>query len=455
MAEAPRLAMSRLEAVRLLRRDPIGLLERAADLGDVVRVRVPRLDLFVINHPDLVWDVLATDSRAFSKGPTMQAAKRVLGESLLTSEGEYHRRQRRLIQPLFRNERIVGFAPTIRELGERAGNRWVDREVIDVREEMARLTLGIVARTLFGSGIDEAETVRIAGALTDVLDQFDRVFSPLLPITERLPIPSTRRFRRAREVFDETVYGLIAERRASSADGDDLLSRLIRAQDLGPGMTDQQVRDEAVTIFLAGHETTSNALTWTWLLLSEHPDVEARFHERLDDEAFVRAALHEAMRLYPPAWAIGRRALSEHVADGVRIPAGAVVIVSPWLLHHDPRWWADPVSFRPERWIDDGEAARRHAYLPFGGGPRMCIGEGFAELEASVLLSTIGRTWRFEHDPAHRVELQPVVTLRPRNGMPMRAHCAPRGTSDPLDPKDPPGSETLSEHVPRPTSDGR
>src|SRR5439155_373759 len=236
---------------------------------------------------------------------TMQAAKRVLGESLLTGEGEYHRRQRRLIQPLFRNERIVGFAPTIRELGERAGNRWVDREVIDVREEMARLTLGIVARTLFGSGIDEAETVRIAGALTDVLDQFDRVFSPLLPITERLPIPSTRRFRRAREVFDETVYGLIAERRASSADGDDLLSRLIRAQDLGPGMTDQQVRDEAVTIFLAGHETTSNALTWTWLLLSEHPDVEARFHERLDDEAFVRAALHEAMRLYPPARAIG------------------------------------------------------------------------------------------------------------------------------------------------------
>src|SRR6476646_11778860 len=161
MAEAPRLAMSRLEAVRFLRRDPIGLLERAADLGDVVRVRVPRLDLYVINRPDLVWDVLATDARAFSKGPTMQAAKRILGESLLTSEGEHHRRQRRLIQPLFHHERIAGFGPTIRQLGERAGDRWVDREVIDVREEMARLTLQIVARTLFGSGIDEAGTGRI------------------------------------------------------------------------------------------------------------------------------------------------------------------------------------------------------------------------------------------------------------------------------------------------------
>jgi cytochrome P450 len=422
MAEAPRLAMSRFEAVRFLRRDPIGLLERAADLGDVVRVRVPRLDLYVINHPDLVWDVLATDARAFSKGPTMQAAKRVLGESLLTSEGEHHRRQRRLIQPLFHHDRLVGFAPTIRELGEHAGDRWADHETIDVREQMARLTLGIVARTLFGSEIDERVSVRIAGALTDVLDQFDRVFSPLLPITEHVPIPSTRRFRRAREVFDEIVYALIAERRATGADGDDLLSRLIRAQDAGSGMTDEQVRDEAITIFLAGHETTSNALTWTWLLLSEHRDVEARFHERLDDETFVLAVVHESMRLYPPAWAIGRRALADHVSDGVRIPAGAVVIVSPWLVHHDPRWWADATAFRPERWIAEAPVARRHAFFPFGGGPRMCIGEGFAELEASVLLSTIGRRWRFEHDPAHRVELQPVITLRPRNGMPMRAH---------------------------------
>jgi len=422
MAEAPRLVISRLEAVRFLRRDPIGLLEWAADVGDVVRVRVPRLDLYVLNHPDLVWDVLATDSHAFSKGPTMQAAKRILGESLLTSEGEHHRRQRRLIQPLFHHQRIAGFAPTIRQVGERAGYHWVGREVIDVRAEMARLTLQIVAQTLFGSGIDEAGSARIARALSDVLDQFDRVFSPLLPITERLPIPSTRRFRRARAVFDEIIYGLIAERRATRADADDLLSRLIRAQEAGFGMTDEQVRDEAITIFLAGHETTSNLLAWTWLLLSENPVVEAQLHERLDDETFVMAVLHESMRLYPPAWAIGRRPLTEHVANGVRIPAGAVVIVSPWLIHHDPRWWADPMMFRPDRWLTEESAARRHAFLPFGGGPRMCIGEGFAELEASVLLATIGRMWRFEHDAAHRVDLQPVVTLRPRDGMPMRAH---------------------------------
>jgi cytochrome P450 len=436
MAEAPRLALSPVSAVRLLRRDPLELLERAARAGDVVRIRVPRLDLFVINRPDLVWDVLAGHGDRFTKGPTMQAAKRMLGESLLTSEGAHHRRQRRLIQPLFHHDRIDALVPAIRAAGERATLRWNDGETIDVRAEMARLTLEIVVATLFGAGLHDEDAARVGAALNDVMAQFDRVFSPFLPVTERLPIPATRRFQRARGVFDETIYRMIAERRARGIDGDDLLSLLMRAQDAGVPMTDEQVRDEAVTIFLAGHETTANALTWTWLLLSEHPDA----HERLDDPASVEAVLHESMRLYPPAWAIGRRVVQDHHADGVTIPAGSVVIVSPWLLHHDVRWWPDPAAFDPDRWLGRDRTtdqptdrptdrpanrpanrpAERHAYLPFGAGSRMCIGEGFAQLEATTLLTTIGRMWRFERDPADPVELQPVVTLRPKGGLWMR-----------------------------------
>jgi cytochrome P450 len=425
MAEAPRLAISTVSAVRLLRRDPIALLERAAGEGDVVRIRVPRLDLFVLNRPDLVWDVLATHGGRFTKGPTMQAAKRMLGESLLTSEGERHRRQRRLIQPLFHHERIAALVPPIRAAGVRATERWTDAERIDVRAEMARLTLEIVVETLFGAGIDDRDAAGIGDALNDVLAQFDRAFSPFLPLTQHLPIPSTRRFRRAREVFDRAIHRMIAERRARGADGDDLLSMLMRAQEAGASMTDEQVRDEAITIFLAGHETTANALAWTWLLLSENPDAERRFGERVDDRIFVEAVLHESMRLYPPAWAIGRRVIAEHDADGIVIPAGSVVIVSPWLLHRDRRWWREPAVFDPDRWLDGEPAADRHAYLPFGAGSRMCIGEGFAELEATTLLATIGRSWRFEHDPADVVRLQPVVTLRPEGGLRMRARRRP------------------------------
>jgi cytochrome P450 len=420
MAEAPRLPISTVAAVRLLRREPLELLERAAREGDVVLVRVPRLDLYVLNRPDLVWDVLATHGGRFTKGPTMQAAKRMLGESLLTSEGEHHRRQRRLIQPLFHHERIATLAGPIRAAGERATTRWRESERIDVRAEMARLTLEIVVSTLFGTGIDDDDAARIGRALNEVLAQFDRVFSPFLPITEHLPIPATRRFHRARTVFDETINRMIVERRTGGVDGDDLLSLLIRARDAGASMTDEQIRDEAITIFLAGHETTANALSWTWLLLSHHPHAEARFRERLADPAYVDAVLQESMRLYPPAWAIGRRAVEDHGADGVTIPAGSVVIVSPWLLHHDPRWWRDPASFDPDRWLGEPVSDRR-AYLPFGAGSRMCIGEGFARLEARTLLATIARSWRFEHDPVDPIELQPVVTLRPKGGLWMRA----------------------------------
>lgn len=436
MTTPPSIGLSRLAALNLLRKDPIGMLERAAAAGDVVSVPTPRFSTFVLNRPDLVWDVLATGNHDFMKGPTMQVAKRLIGENLLTSEGEVHKQQRRLIQPIFHHERIAAYAAQMVELGGRAMGRWAPGQTIDVHQEMARLTLAIVGRTLFDTDIEAGEAQEVSKALTEVLAQFDRAFSPFLPITQRLPLPSTRRFAEAREVFDRTIYSMIEQRRGEGAGGVDLLSHLLQADDDGAGMTDLQVRDEAITLFLAGHETTSNALTWTWYLLSQHPEAEAALHSEVDDVLGGRAPtvadvprlkvteaiLSESMRLYPPAWAIGRRALRDHSADGYLLAKGSVIVVSPWLLHHDERWWPQARTFRLDRWTEEAiESRPRHAFLPFGGGPRMCIGEGFAWMEAELLIATIAQRWRFELDPTQTVALHPVVTLRPRDGMRMRA----------------------------------
>jgi cytochrome P450 len=265
------------------------------------------------------------------------------------------------------------------------------------------------------------------------------LFSPMLRITERLPLPANRRFEAATAVFDRIVYGLIERRRAEGAGGDDLLSRLVRAHDDEGSMTALQVRDEAITLFLAGHETTSNALSWAWLLLARDPDSSERLRAEsegvdIGDDAtttilerlpFATAVLNESMRRYPPAWAIARRAVEPHRAAGFELPAGAVTIVSPWLLHHDPRWWKEPDAFVPDRWLEPDPDRPRAAFLPFGAGPRMCVGEPFARLEALVLLARIARGWRFEADPTLVVGLQPAITLRPRGGIPMRAVARP------------------------------
>jgi cytochrome P450 len=420
-----------LHALRRFRRDPIGLLEEAATHGDVSYLRLPRFPVYLLNHPDLVRDVLVTSHRRFRKGPTMQAAKRMIGHSLLTTEGDVHRRQRRLIQPIFHHERIAGYARDMVALANETADRWADGNRIDAHREMAGLTLAVVARTLFGTDLPARESRGITDALAGTVAQFDRVFSPLLPVTQHLPLPATRRFRAAHDTFDRLVYGLIERRRAEGATGPDLLSMLLRAQDAGAGMTDTQVRDEAITLFLAGHETTSNALTWAWYLLSRQPAVRDAWQDELDtilgdrpastadlpDLPLTDAVLHEAIRLYPPAWAMGRTALEPHEAGGYRIPAGATAVVSPWLLHRDPRWFPGPAEFRPERWPAGPDP--RHAYVPFGAGPRVCVGEPFAWMEAALLLATIGQRWSLDVAAPHRVQLQPVVTLRPRNGMPM------------------------------------
>jgi cytochrome P450 len=418
-------------------RDPTGSLVRMAGrYGDVSRLRFGLYDEYLLVHPKHVQHVLVGEPRSFSKGRALAEAKRILGEGLLTSEGEFHQQQRKLMQPLFVHRSVGIYGAAMVEAGERAAARWRDGQVFDLQAEMSRLTLSIVGRTLFDAEV-EAEADEIGQALTESIEMLNRFMLPFSGLLERLPTATARRLRRARARLDATLYALIAARRASGAEGGDLLSLLLRArdeEDRSGAMSDEQVRDEAMTIFLAGHETTAVALTWTWYLLARSPRVEARLHEELGRELggrsptvadlprlrYAERVLAESMRLYPPAWVIGRRARVDVDLDGYRIPAGSIVLLSPFVTHRDARWYADPLRFDPERFTPRQRALRpRYAYFPFGGGPRVCIGEAFALMEAQLLLATLAQRVRLLVAPDHEVRLHPRVTLRPRGGLPM------------------------------------
>jgi cytochrome P450 len=312
--------------------------------------------------------------------------------------------------------------------------RWHDGQILDIAQEMMHLTLAIVGKTLFDTET-EAEAEEVREALTATMESFARFMLPFADLLDRLPLPATRRFQQARARLDAIIYRMINERRASVEDRGDLLSMLIMAQDEeedGAGMTDEQLRDEAMTIFLAGHETTANALTWTWYLLSQHPEVEAKLHAEVDRVLYDRPpvaedlpllpyterVLAESMRLYPPAWILGRRALKDYEAGGFHVPAGSIVVLSPYLMHRDERYFPAPARFDPERWTPEARDARpQFSYFPFGGGPRRCIGEGFAWMEGILVIATLARHWRMRLVPSHTVATQPVVTLRPKHGM--------------------------------------
>jgi cytochrome P450 len=404
--------------------------------GDLVYFEFGPQPMFLVNNPDYIRDVLVTHNRKFMKSEGLQRAKRLLGEGLLTSEGEFHLRQRRLAQPAFHRQRIAGYAATMVEYAARACDRWRAGETRDIAREMMRLTLAIAGKTLFDANV-EGEADEIGKALTTTFELFNTLTLPFRQLLERLPLPASKRFLKARERLDATIYRIINERRASGEDRGDLLSMLIAARDEegdGSGMTDEQLRDEAMTIFLAGHETTANALTWTWYLLSQHPEIEARFHAEVDDvlkgalptaEDFPRLrytemVFAEAMRLYPPAWVIGRRALEDYQIDGYKIPASSILLMSPYVTHHDARFFPDPFRFDPERWTPEArESRQKFSYFPFGGGPRLCIGESFAWMEGALVLATIAQRFRMRLAPGHPVEMQPLVTLRPKHGMRM------------------------------------
>ena len=414
--------------------DRLGFLTRAArEFGDIARIPLGNETLYLFNHPDLIRDTLVTNQRNFRKGRGLERAKVLLGNGLLTAEGEAHLRQRRMMQPAFHKQRIAGYGDIMRDYSVRRAGAWRAGAEFDLHEEMMALTMAIVGRALFAADV-EHEAPEVGEALTAAFQAFSfGAFLPFSRLLERLPLPSMRRFRRGRDRLDKTIFRMIAERRASQDDRGDLLAMLLMAQDVegdGGGMSDQQLRDEVMTLFLAGHETTANALTWTWYLLSSHPEVEARLHAEVDalgndpsaDDLgrlpYARMVLAESMRLYPPAWIIGRRALGDFEAGGFTIPKHSIIITSPWVTHRDARWFPEPERFDPERWTPERVAERpKFSYFPFGGGTRICIGEQFAWMEGILVLATIARRWRLRVTPSHRVEPQAIITLRPKYGM--------------------------------------
>ncbi len=345
-----------------------------------------------------------------------------------------HLRQRRLVQPAFHRQRLAGYAAVMADRAVRTSERWRDGEQVDVHHEMMRLTLAVVGKTLFDAEV-EGEADEIGSALTLALELFGRRISVFGPLIERLPLPSNRRFAEAQDRLDATIYRIIDEHRRSAQDRGDLLSMLLSAQDTdGSGMTDRQVRDEAMTLFLAGHETTANALTFMWYLLGRHPEVEARLHQEVDQVLgdrspsfddlprlpYTRRIMSEAMRLYPPAWVVGRMALNDYQVGDFVVPAGAGILASQWVMHHDARYYPDPYHFDPERWTPEAEASRpKFSYFPFGGGPRMCIGEQFAWTEGVIVMASLARRWQLRPVLERPIELSPLITLRPRGGLAM------------------------------------
>ena len=423
-----------IEFFRRLRRDQLSILVPELFNRNITYTRLLFLHSFLVIKPEYIEHVLLTNQKNYGKSHFLRRALGpLLGDGLLISEGEFWRRQRRIAAPAFHNKRIAGFVATMAECTEATLARWRGMtEPFDVAAEMMGLTLDIIARTMFSKDVrGEVETVR---RLTDVVVALPPNMLDLLGFPEWLPRRQPPAYRRVIAEFDAMVARLLTERRADGIDRGDLLSMLLAARDpeTGEGMSDKQLRDEILTIFLAGHETTANALTWTWYLLARHPEAEARLHDELDrvlggrppsfadlaELKWTRMVIEEAMRLYPPAHTIARMAIGEDRIGGVRIPPGASITISIYVTHRNPNLWPEPERFDPERFAP-AVGARRHrfAYLPFGGGPRICIGSSFALAEAQVIIAAIAQRYRLRLAPDRLVEPIGLVTLRPRTGV--------------------------------------
>lgn len=447
--------------------DPINTLSTIArEYGDISYFKLGPEHVYLINNPDYIEKVLIYDHRNFKKGKRLQTAKTILGEGLVTSEGDFHSRQRRLIQPIFHPKQIMTYSNIMTDYAVRVRNRWNDGAIVDISEEMMRLTLGIICKSVLNYDV-ESEAQEVGKALTTVRKYSKRLQSPIGHVLDKIPIlPAPRRAREARKELDSLVYGLISDRRQQEESDndkrydDDLLSRLMQAQESNIAdhvghndvpststsnekMSDKQVRDEVMTIFIAGHETTSNALTWTFYLLSQYPDVERKLHDELElvlgnnssnnagnriptaDDIpklqYTERVLRESMRLYPPVWTMGRYVENDYSVGEYTILAGSSILMSQYVMHHDPRYYKKPEEFNPNRWTDDFNAhLPRFSYFPFGGGIRGCIGESFAWMEGILIIATIAQEWSMRLVPSQRIKLDPAITLRSRYGMKMK-----------------------------------
>ncbi len=423
--------------MRAYQDDPLGFTTRCArEFGDIVSARFLYVPCFFIYHPDHIEQVLVTQQRNFIKSVSLQTPfmRRLVGNGLLSSEGEFWKRQRRLAQPAFHRERINAYSQTMTAYTERMIASWQSGETRDLHEDMMQLTLEIVAKTLFDA--DVTDTAREVGQLLSVIvEPFSYQASFKWILDNRLPTPANRRFHRTAQRLDDIVFGIINERRATKSDRGDLLSMLLAAQDDdGSQMTDQQLRDEAMTLFLAGHETTALTMSWAWYLLAQNPAVEARLVAELETVLggrtptindlpalkYADQIIKEVMRLYPPAYAMGRQALQEFELGGYRIPAKAQIFFFQYVTHRDPRYFDEPERFKPERWTDEFvRQLPRYAYFPFGGGPRLCIGNSFAMMETVLLLTTIAQKFKLRLEPGQTITPLPGITLRPGNGVKM------------------------------------
>jgi len=419
----------------LASRDPLTVFTRwAREYGDIFYYRAGWIHVYFVNRPDLVDFVLVRNSSNLHKDKVVQNSRWFFGNGLLTSEGEDWKRQRRLTQPAFHREKVASYAGLMTSYAEQMLSLWHDGAVLDVHHEMMNLTLRIAVRTLFGVEADEVTDV--SAALNTMMRNTAGIRLLLPPFARKLPLPGMAGVRKAVKQLNDTVYGIIEARRRSKQDSGDLLSLLLAVRDEdGSAMSDTQVRDEVLTFLLAGHETTALALSWTWYLLSQNPDARQKLRteiqnvlgSRLPTVADIPALVYtdrvikESMRLYPPAWSLAREVVKEFEVEGYRVPAGANVVMSQWLLQRDPRFFHDPTRFDPDRWGTEGcQRLPRFAYFPFGGGPRQCIGAGFAMMEAVLLLATIAARFDLELIADQAVVPVPSFTLRPKNGIQMK-----------------------------------
>jgi cytochrome P450 len=411
--------------------DMLGFFANCArQYGDVVSLRLAGFPACLLNHPKHFEYVLISNHRNFIKHSFFwRHVTSLFGESLLTSEGDSWLRRRRLAAPAFHGERIASYGRVMVDYGERMLRRWRDGEVRDIHQEMMHLTMEIVTRTLFDIEMTGTISDEVGNAFNMATAEVGVRFRRPFKVPEVIPIPGNLRYRRAVRRLNELVYGIIKERRGDQSDRGDLLSMLLAARDEdGSAMSDQQLRDEVITLFLAGHETTALVLTWTWYLLGQHPEKEAKLFaeltrvlggrmptvEDMPQLSYTEMIVLESMRLYPPAYAFGREAVADCEIGGYHIPRGTTLFLSPWVAHRDERYFERPEEFEPERW--EGDFIRRLpklSYLPFGGGPRVCIGNSFALMEATLLLATIARKFKLRLASSQAIKPFPSITLRP------------------------------------------
>lgn len=406
--------------------------------GDALRFRLGPKTIHLFSHPALAEEVLLSQSERFGKvydqrRPTGLAL--VLGNGLVTSSGEVWKRHRRIIQPVFHRSRMAAMADRMAQVGEQRLAGWAahGERPVDIAAEMMQLTLEVISQTMFHTSVVQHMDQISHSLRVSLKYAFDSFHNPVhLPAW--VPTARNREFSRAMRFMDTLIYELVAARRESGAEYDDLLNLLLQARDeeTGMGLSDQELRDEALTIFAAGHETTANALAWTWYLLALHPEAKARFHEEVDrvlqgrtptaDDLqqlpYTRALFDEALRLYPPVPAIQRKTMTRTTLGGLTLPAGAIILVGLYNLHRHPAFWPNPERFQPERWLKSELPSARCAYLPFGAGPRACVGTHFATVEGPLLLALIGRHYDLQL-AQESVEPEVMVTLRPKNGIRM------------------------------------